>query len=67
MKDQIFDFIQANPAILILLPALMAWGIYRRYQRMKRRMGPQDERSQALVMVGLIGAAVVLAIWLTWF
>ena len=68
MKDQILDFIIENPLVLLLLPFLVGFSLYWRYQRMKRRVGHiNDAKSKSMLVIGFIGAAIFIAIWLAYF
>ena len=65
MKDQILEFVVEYPIVLVLLPLLLGFIFYRRYQRMKRRVGHiNDAKSQSMLVIGFIGAAIGIAIWL---
>ena len=67
MPDQILDFIIKYPIVLIFLPLLVGMFLFRRFQRMKRRLDHIDAGSWLLVIVGFIGAAIAIAIWLAFF
>jgi hypothetical protein len=67
MKDQILDFAAENPVVLLFVPLLLVFSFYRRYQRMKRRAGNlNDEKSNFLLVIGFIGAAIAIAIFLAY-
>ena len=67
MKDLILDFVVEYPIVLLLLPLLVGFTLYRRYRRMKRRVGHIDDaKSKSMLVMGFIGAAIVIAIWLAY-
>ncbi len=67
MKNQILDFVAEYPIVLVFLPILLGFLFYRRFQRMKRRVGHvNDAKSITMVVIGLIGAAIGIAIWLAY-
>jgi hypothetical protein len=67
MKDQILDFVVENPIVLLVLPIVVGFTVYRRYHRAKRKLGHiNDAKSKSLLVIGFIGAAIVIAILLTY-
>lgn len=67
MKDQILDFVIEYPIVLLLLPILVGFTLYRRYQYMKQSMGHIDNaKSMWTLVIGIIGAAIAIAIWLAY-
>ena len=68
MKDQILDFVVEYPIVLLLLPLLVGFTLYWRFQRMKRRVEHiNDPKSISMIVIGIIGAAIFIAIWLAYF
>ncbi|MFT7631165.1 MAG: hypothetical protein ACI87E_002200 [Mariniblastus sp.] len=67
MPDQILDFIIEYPIVLIFLPLLVGMLLFRRFQYMKRRLDHIDAKSWSLVIIGFIGAAIAISIWLAFF
>ena len=68
MKEQILDFITEHPYVLALLPFLATFVIVRRIRKFKRRTEHiNDPGSKVMLVLGFVGAAILLAIYLAYF
>jgi uncharacterized membrane protein len=68
LKEQLLDFVTKNPLALIPLFVLVGIVMVLRYQRTKRRLSHvNDFKSRFMVGFGLVVAAVIIGLYLTYF
>jgi hypothetical protein len=67
VKEQILEFIAANPIAFVVVLLLLPFSIVLRYRRMKRRISRSDNpNSRGLLVLGDIVAALIIGGFLFW-
>ena len=66
-QEQVLEFLSRYPAFWLVIPILGAFAIYRKYRRTKRRLEHiNDPQSKVMLVVGFIGAAILIALLLAY-
>ena len=65
MRDQIVDFVITYPIVLVPLILFAPLVLINRFRRMKRKTAHIDDpNSKALLVIGLVLTAIIIAAWL---